>query len=151
MTTTIDHPIYGKITAAVVSMPSTPAPTTMTTNSSIYFLSPKQETLFFQTQNSQHHYLESVKRYLDPKSVKEATGLTSMVGVKDILVDDDPTTRQFPHHLMLYNDAYRRTWGNQPLYGNVFVVLSKTAWNNLPPSKQLTDDQVRALTLQPTT
>jgi hypothetical protein len=146
--TIMNHPVFGDV--VVVKMPTPAIPTTMTTNSSIYFLERKQLTLFVQTQNAQGKYVEGIKRHLDPKSIKEATGLTSLVGVSEIVMDDDPTTRSFPHRLMRFNDAYRRTWGDQPLYGNVFVVLSKTAWNNLPASKQLTDDQVRALTLQPT-
>ena len=146
--TIMNHPVFGEV--AVITMPSTPIPKAMTTNSSLYFLGPKQFSLFLETQNSQRKYVESVKRHLDPKSIKEATGLTSLVGVSDIIMDEDPSTRSFPHRLMRFNDAYRRTWGDQPLYGNVFVVLSKNAWSNLPESKKLTDEQVRALTLQPT-
>jgi len=131
----------------VITMPFTPTLKAMTPKSSVFFLAPKQFPLFVETQNAQHKYVESIKRHLDPKSIKAATGLTSLVGVSHVLVDED--TRSFPHRLMRFNDAYRSTWGDQPLYGNVFVVLSKTAWNNLPEDKKLTDDDVRALTLQP--
>jgi len=116
----------------------------------LYYLSPKQSELFIKKQNKQGKYVESVKRYLDPNSIKTATGIANLKGVSDIWVDEDPTTRAFPHHLISYGKDYQRTWGNSPLYGNVFVCLSKKAWEALPEDKRLDDLAVLELTLQPT-
>ena len=116
----------------------------------IYFLTNKQSEAFIKRQNKDGHYVESVKRYLDPKSLKEATGLETLTGIKDVWVDDDPATRSFPHHLIAYNEAYTRQWGIQPLYGNVFVIVSDKVWNSLPAEKRKTDDEVKTLSLQPT-
>jgi len=145
--TTILHPFFGPV--RLVKAPTPAIPATMTTSPSVYFLGPTQYSLFVKTQNAQRKYVADVKRHLDNKSIKEATGLSSLVGVMNVIVDDEPA-RDFPHRMMRYNDSYQQTWGNQPLYGNMFVVLSKNAWNNLPESKKLSDEQVQALTLQPT-
>lgn len=130
----------------------THSPNTMDTSSTparVYCLSPKQSELFITTINKRRQYVEPVKRHLDPESLKSAVGVSTLVGIKDVWVDEDPMTRGFPHHLISYNAPYQREWGNSPLYGNVFVILSKKAWEGLPAEKRLTDDQVKELTLQP--
>jgi len=116
----------------------------------IYYLNDKQSSLFIKKQNKQGKYVESIQHYLDPKSLKTATGVANLKGVKGVWVDEDPTTRAFPHHLISYNRPYQQTWGNQPLYGNVFIILSKKAWEALPEDKRLDDLAVLELTLQPT-
>ena len=123
---------------------------TMATPCRIFYLSPKQTTLFIQKQNKDGHYVESVKRYLDARSLKTTTGIAKLAGIADVWVDDDPTTRAFPHHLLTYNEDYQRMWGNSPLYGNVFVCLTKKGWEALPEEKRIKDDlSVLRLTLQP--
>jgi hypothetical protein len=117
--------------------------------SQIYFLNAKQADIFIKEQNQKGCYVESVKRYLDPKSLKAATGLTSMTGISDVWADDEPNTREHPHHLISYNAEYQAHWGDQPLYGNIFVIVSKKVWDALPADKRKTDDEVKTLTLQP--
>jgi hypothetical protein len=128
--------------------PEATIPSNADTPSRIYCLSDKQSDLFLKTINQRGQYIESIKRHLDPTSLKTAVGVKTLVGISDVWVDEDPTTRDFPHHLISYNSAYQRTWGNSPLYGNVFVVFSKKAWEALPEEKRLTDEQVKELTLQ---
>lgn len=132
--------------------PAIPAdiPSNADTPSRIYCLSDKQSELFIKTINKRGQYIESVKRYLDPTSLKTAVGVSDLKGIKDVWMDEDPSTRDFPHRLISFNKDYQRLWGDQPLYGNVFVIFSKKAYEALPAEKKLTDDQVKELTLQST-
>lgn len=130
--------------------PAIPAdiPSNADTPSRLYYLTDKQSDLFLTTINKRGQYIESIKRYLDPQSLKTATGISDLKGIKDVWMDEDPRTRDFPHRLISFNKDYQRNWGDQPLYGNVFIVVGKKAYEALPAEKKLTDDQVKELTLQ---
>lgn len=116
-------------------------------NPSIFFLSSKQSSIFLDANIKRKQYVEGVKRYLDPESIKSATGLSTLVGLSDVWVDEEPD-RTAPHHLIAYTKSYQRTWGDAPLYGNVLIILSQKAWEALPAEKRLTDARVAELNLK---
>ena len=114
----------------------------------LYFLTNKQSEMFLHRQNRRRHYVASIKRHIDPESFKTATGLPTMVGVKDIWVNET-SDYNHRHRLLSYNQKYRSQWGDTPLYGNVFVIVSNKVWDTLPADKKKTDDEVKRLTLSP--
>lgn len=116
-------------------------------NPSIFFLSSKQSDLFIKATIKRKQYVEGIKRHLDSDSIKSATGLTTLVGLSDVWVDEEPD-RTAPHHLISYNESYQRIWGDAPLYGNVLIILSQKAWDALPAEKRLTDARVAELNLK---
>ena len=112
----------------------------------IYCLSTAQSQLFLTAYNKQRKYVESIKNHLDGDSLKSAVGASTLVGLKDVWVAEEPN-KEAAHHLISYNAEYQSCWGNRPIFGNVVVIFSPKAWAALPADKRLTDDAVKAIQL----
>ena len=86
----------------------------------------------------QEIWFEDIKRYLNEQFLKRITfpGLNRMpLGVIVNSVRQAGTA----HHLLPYNYEYQNIWGNQPLYGNIIIVLRDKTYNELPAELKTTD------------
>jgi trehalose-6-phosphatase len=103
-----------------------------------FYISKKDFPAWLKTQNKNKTYAEDIKRHLDTDSIKAATGLKTMVGVSNILVDEDGTAKGLClNRTMSYNDSYCAMWGDVPLRGNAVVVVSDKVWASLPAEKKV--------------
>ena len=86
----------------------------------------------------QEVYFEDVTRYLNKQLLKRITvpGLNRMpLGV----IVNETRLAGTAHHLLSYNYEYQNLWGNQPLYGNIIIVLRDKTYNELPAELKTTD------------
>lgn len=88
--------------------------------------------------NSQDIYLEDIKRHLNKQFLMRiaSPGLNRMpLGVYVNSIRQAGTA----HHLLPYNYEYQNEWGNQPLYGNIIMMVRDKTYNELPAELKTTD------------
>ena len=83
-------------------------------------------------------YVEDILCYLNKDAVKRVAGLTNAKGISAVYVGEDRKAGT-GHFLLPYNDEYQRTWGNQAVFGNIIIVLSEKAYNELEDDLKTTD------------
>jgi hypothetical protein len=88
--------------------------------------------------NDKDIYVENIQRHLNTDTLKRVAGLTNAKGISSVYVSEDRKAGT-AHHILPYNDEYQRNWGNQPVYGNVIIVLGEKAYNDLPAELKTTD------------
>jgi hypothetical protein len=104
----------------------------------VYRISRKMAEKAVPLLNDKDIYVEDILHYLNKDAVKRVAGLTNAKGISSVYVGEDRKAGT-AHHLLPYNEDYQRTWGNQAVYGNVIIILSDKAYNELPAERKTTD------------
>ena len=111
----------------------------------IYYVSRATAEKVVHKLNEKGVFVESIQRHLEKASLKRVTGLKSLAGISGVYVSEEREGR-VAHNLLPYNQEFQKHWGNQPIYGNVLIVLGQKAYNSLPSGVATTD--VDAIVIQ---
>jgi hypothetical protein len=103
----------------------------------VYRISKTQVDKLVPILNDKDIYVENIKHYLNKSQVKRASGVKSASSVSGVYVSEERRGLT-AHHAIEYNDEYKRNWGNQPIYGNILIVVSDKAYATLPAEQRMT-------------
>jgi hypothetical protein len=96
------------------------------TKTKIFIAPSSLESKIYEKANNNDTYLQDLSHYIDKKHMKEVYGINDLRHIRSILVNDERDGA--PHYKIKYNKSYTDFWGNQPIYGNVVIVLSDKAY-----------------------
>jgi hypothetical protein len=98
--------------------------------------------------NKKGTYIENIDYVLDENSLKNIAGVKNINDIKGVYVNENGRLLKKPtNKLIKYKDSYINFWKNETpmdngidlIYGNILIVLKKTAYNNLPAELKTTD------------
>jgi hypothetical protein len=112
----------------------------------VFRITRKQASKLVPILNKKGVFVENVASYLDKEDIKRAAGITKANGCSSVYVSEERDGRQ-PHHTIHYNESYQRTWGDQPLYGNIICVIGDKAYAELPDALKIPDAELNNITL----
>lgn len=110
----------------------------MAYNPTVYRITRKMAEKVVPMLNKQDIYVENIDHYLNKTELKRVAGVANAKNISGVYVNED-RREGTAHHLLPYNDEYQGNWGNQPVYGNVIIILGPKAYNDLPAELKTTD------------
>ena len=106
----------------------------------VYRMTRKMAREAFSKLNDKGIYLSCIKTYLDKDTLRDVVG-TKLTGVSSVYVCDDrrimPKNRK--HNLLSFNKEYTKYHGQQPIYGNIIIILGDKTYHNLPEGLKTID------------
>ena len=86
--------------------------------------------------NKSDIYVESIDYYLDKDILKQVAGVPNAKGISSVYVNESRVGK-VAHRTLRYNNTY--CGGDQPIYGNIVIVLGPKAYDALPAELKTTD------------
>jgi hypothetical protein len=106
----------------------------------VYHINKEQLSRLYTRMNARRIYLEDIKSYLDPKSIKEHSDIIPAgVYVAD---SEGAEGGLLASYILRYKGTIDDT---RPIYGNVIFQYGKATYARLPDHLKLTDAQVDAI------
>ena len=106
----------------------------------VYRMTSKMAREAFSKLNDKGIYLNCIKTYLDKDRLRDVAG-TKLTGVSNVYLCDDrrimPENRR--HYLLSFNKEYTKYHGQQPIYGNIIIILGDKTYHNLPEGLKTID------------
>jgi len=104
----------------------------------VYRISRKMANNAIPLLNKKRMFVDDIVNYVNKDAVKRVAGITNATGISSVYVGDNRKAGT-AHFLLPYNDEYQRGCGNQPVYGNIIIVLGEKTYNELADNLKTTD------------
>jgi hypothetical protein len=104
----------------------------------VFRVNRKQVSKIVPRLNKSDIWVESIGRYLDQAALARLVGVPRSTSISAVYVSENREGR-LEHRTVPYNEEYARIWGDQPIFGNMIVVLGEKSYNALPEHLKTTD------------
>jgi hypothetical protein len=116
------------------------------TEQSIYIITKKMMSPVLKRLNSNDVWIEGLINYIDKKHLATHLNLNKVSSISGVYVNEERAGKT-PYNNLRYNEDFQKRWGNQPIYGNVIVIVGEATYDTLNSPYKVSKENLDTISL----